>query len=344
MRMKRASRSFGDEGVVAVVVAVMLVMLLGLAAVAVDAGLLYAKRRAMQTAADAAALAGVRELPADPAAAREKADQYALVNESDASDRSFTVQSTYAADDTIVATLRDPALGMLLAKALGVASKPVEARAVAMVGSPTAYTHVMPFGIMSKEPSGTAPFGYTFNQPVTLKQPAQQGASGNFQFLSLTEPPGGHFGADDVTDALRNGGVPNDVYIDTLYNTKTGMNGKQVTKSIKQWIGADDCSFDDVVDVGDDGLVTITDKACHRVIVCPIIVDPGPPAQYNWTELNGSKPVLVIGFAYFFIDGVGTTGNDCWITGRFIRPLGAEDATSWGPIDPYGAIGYRLVE
>ena len=90
----------------------------------------------------------------------------------------------------------------------------------------------MPFGIMSHEPSGTSPFGYAFGELVTLKQPAQQGEAGNFQFLSLTDPPGGHDGANDINGALSGGGVDNAVYLDTLYNTRTGMTGSNVTKNL----------------------------------------------------------------------------------------------------------------
>ncbi len=335
-----------DRGASAVTVAVMAVVLLGLAAIAVDAGAIYSERRGLQTAADAAALAGVQELPGDPNAALAVADEYAHLNTAVAADLTYVVSSTYATNDTLMAQVVDPARTMYLARFLGIETKTVGAHAKAVVSSPSAYgASVMPFGIMSKEPSGTAAFGYEFNEPVTLKQPAKLGESGNFQFLALTDPPLGHYGAVDITNALQNGGVPNPVYIDTLYFTKTGVNGKQVSNSMNTWIGGDTCSFSDVARLNDDGTVDLLDRDCHRVIICPIIVDPGPPVVYNWYDLNGtSRPVLIIGFSYFYVEGVGTTGNDCWISGRFIRPVGAEDAIDWGPIDPYGAVGYRLVE
>lgn len=49
-----------DEGAVAIVVAIMMIVLLGISAFAVDFGLAYSNRRQLQTAADAAALAGAR--------------------------------------------------------------------------------------------------------------------------------------------------------------------------------------------------------------------------------------------------------------------------------------------
>lgn len=337
-----------DEGATAMVVAVMILVLLGVGALTVDAGALYAERRQMQTGADAAALAGVQELPGDPGAAVSQATSYADTNASFASGQTFTVSSTYAANDTITALLNDPARQLFLAKFIGHDTASVSAKATAIVASPSAYSHgVMPFGIMSKEPSGTTSFGYAFNELVRLKQPSQQGEAGNFQFLALTDPPGGHTGNADIRYALSNGGVPNAVYLWELYNTRTGINGNTVSNGLNEWIaGHEACTFDGVTDLNPDGTVNIVDPDCHRVIVCPIIVDPGPPVAYNWIELNGqSRPIQVIGFSYFYIESIGTTGNDCYVDGRFIRPVGPdEDVLEWGPIDPTGLIAYRLID
>ncbi len=336
----------GDDGAVAAIMVVSIVALLGFAAIVVDAGVLYTERRHLQTAADAAALAGVQELPGSPAAAVAQAQNYAAINGSIADDLKFTVMSKYSANDSIKAEVVDTARGLYFARFLGIDSAPVGAKATAVVASPSVMgSGVMPFGIMSKEPSGTAPFGYVYNQTVRLKQPAQQGQSGNFQFLALTDPPGGHYGNNDIKWALSNGGVPNPVYIGGIYNTKTGVNGNTVQKELNEWIGGDTHSFSQVTQLHADGSVDITDPACHRIIVCPIIVNPGPPIQYNWIDINGSKPVKVIGFAYFFIEAVGTTGNNCYVDGRFIRPLGAdEDVLEWGAIDPYGRVAFKLID
>lgn len=335
-----------ESGAVAVIVVVILVALLGVAALAIDVGAIYSERRALQTAADAAALAGVLELPEDPGAAVTLANQYATANTTRADQLSFSVESRYANNDTLVATVREPAMQLFLARFLGKETTPVGATATAMVVSPHAYAEgVMPFGIMSKEPSGTAPFGYVPNELVRLKQPAQTGESGNFLFLSLTDPAGEHVGANEITTALRDGGVTVPVYQGEVYMTRPGMNGTQVVTKLQTWIAGDTCAFSDVVTVHEDGTAEILDEECHRIIVCPIILDPGPPVQCNWNDMNGSTDALVIGFSYFYIEAWGTTGNDCWIDGRFIRPVGPEDMIiEWGALDPNGAIAYHLVD
>ena len=69
-----------EGGQVAIVVSLMLVVLLGFAALVVDVGLNWAARTQAQLAADAAALAGARTLPSDPAAAVDDVRRYLNAN------------------------------------------------------------------------------------------------------------------------------------------------------------------------------------------------------------------------------------------------------------------------
>jgi hypothetical protein len=331
-------------------VAVIIVVLLAFAAIVVDAGAVYARRRQLQTAADAAALAGVQELPNDPGSAVAVADAYASdsaysANHGQPVVGTYDIQSIYGSNDAIEAYVRDPGYGLFFARAMGFESEPVEARATAVVASPSVIgSGVMPFGIMSKEPSGTAPFGYAFNELVRLKQGSQGGEAGNFQFLDLV---GGELdqggGAPDVYNPLANGGVDEPVAIGEEYYSQTGINGTQVSNKLNQWIGADACAFSTVVELNDDGTVSILDPDCHRIIICPIILN-AVTGEPNWPP-GSSDPVVIIGFAYFFVESIGATGPECYVDGRFIRPLTPDDdILQWGPIDPYGAIGYRLID
>lgn len=67
------------QGAVAVLVAVLLVFLITLVAFAVDIGYVLVVRTHLQAAADASALAAVRDLP-DPATVRARAKEYAALN------------------------------------------------------------------------------------------------------------------------------------------------------------------------------------------------------------------------------------------------------------------------
>jgi Flp pilus assembly protein TadG len=55
-----------------------LTVLLGFTTMAIDLGLFFQDRRHLQNTADAAALAGVAELPKKPAAAKSKAAEWAV--------------------------------------------------------------------------------------------------------------------------------------------------------------------------------------------------------------------------------------------------------------------------
>ncbi len=77
-----------DRGAVAVVVALLMIVFLGLTALAVDMGYLYTVKRQLQASADAAALAGVRELldGSGEAAILGVAEEYALLNDDNPGD------------------------------------------------------------------------------------------------------------------------------------------------------------------------------------------------------------------------------------------------------------------
>lgn len=342
-RTKVLMRMGSDEGATAVIVAVMLIVLLGFMAIVVDAGAMYVERRQMQTAADAAALAGVVELPSSPTAALAAGGEYARLNTLDADDLAFEVRSTYASNDTMVATVRQSAMELYFAHFLGTDDAPVGATATAIISSPSAYGHgVMPMGMMASD--ATQSWGYSFAQSVTLKQASQTGESGNFQFVDLVGEQLDHSGgAPDITTPLRTGGVNEPVAVGEEYYTESGINGRNFSRALETWIGGDTCSFESVTRDNGDGTVEILDDECHRIVVCPIIVN-AEDGSSNWPG-GQSNAIRILGFAYFYITDVGTSGNQGWVTGQFIRPVNPDDAVvEWGPLDPLGAISYHLID
>ena len=69
-----------DSGQAFVFIAAILTALVGMAALVIDVGSWYQADRRLQTAADAAALAGAHELPESQSDARSVAEQYAQLN------------------------------------------------------------------------------------------------------------------------------------------------------------------------------------------------------------------------------------------------------------------------
>jgi Flp pilus assembly protein TadG len=326
-----------DSGATALVVAVLIVVLLGMAAVVIDAGLLYSARRSMQTAADSAALAGVQELPASPGNARAVADDYVSANPAgaQATNRTYTVSSTYASDDTLKVHIWQPAYQLVL----NVDDSPVGASATAVLSSPSAYNRgVMPFGLMSSDSAtGAAEFGYEFNQTYVLKQGAGSSEQGNFQLIDIP-------GTSSLKQVVEGGGAS--AYIGENIQTHPGAVAS-LLRTLDRYVNADSHTFADIVHLQPDGFASISDYNCQHLIVVPIIWSPGPPPSYSWSDLNGRSDVQIMSFAWMWVDhgkdGTGPNGQ-AEITGTFIRPLTPEEVAEWGAPDPYGAVGFRLTD
>jgi Flp pilus assembly protein TadG len=78
--VNRITRMRGESGQVIVFVVAIITILIGMAALVIDGGSWLRAQRQLQTAADAAALAGVQNLPADSSGARSMATSYAQTN------------------------------------------------------------------------------------------------------------------------------------------------------------------------------------------------------------------------------------------------------------------------
>ncbi len=119
------------KGSVLIIVAVALVALLGIAALVVDAGLLYYTKVALSNAADAGALAGVQRLPKYPDEAESVAEAYAINNGVD--EGGVTVEIMPDGSTIRVTTSKTVSLGF--ARVLGFSSTNVTASAKARVGT-----------------------------------------------------------------------------------------------------------------------------------------------------------------------------------------------------------------
>ena len=128
----------GENGVTVVMFALGLVSLLGFSAIVFDAAAIFEERRQLQNAADGAALAAARELPASSEAAVAAAEAYLTANgySPDDADVSAVVTSPYASDDeyaeVVVTRLDKP---YLFARLLGLVDSDISARAVGQIVS-----------------------------------------------------------------------------------------------------------------------------------------------------------------------------------------------------------------
>jgi hypothetical protein len=149
-----------QRGQVAVIIGILIIPLLGMAAYVVDTGSIYSTRRSLQTAADAAALAGAQELPDDAGLATSYA--IAVGNENIDSSAGEVINVTNVNGGSITVRAENPNLDMAFAAVLGKDKADVYADATAEIGSPSEIgpiTGLTGMGYLADNANYIVPFG-----------------------------------------------------------------------------------------------------------------------------------------------------------------------------------------
>ena len=313
-RNLKKTHPIDDTGAVLVMTALFLTVLLGFSALVIDIGLLYINRLALVNAVDAAALAGVQELPYSPTMAIESAKLYATTNGADKNGLSVLVQN----GDHEVKVTASKDVELHLARLFGMRNQQVTASATARVGSISAYVGVAPFGVVKQD--------FIYGEQYTLKH-GPYGDSGryhgNFGALAL-----GGRGADHYRENIRHGHQAR-LAVGDWVDTETGNMAGPTVKGVKYRIDEcqhyPKCTWDKFV------------PGCSRLIVVPVI--------RTLEEVNGRDSVEIVGFAAFFLEGtVGGGGNgqgsESAVVGRFLRTVLPGEL---GDAGNYGLRGYKLV-
>lgn len=130
-----------EKGAASVLVAAVMLCLVGMAALVVDAGSLYVEQRQMVTAADAAALAGAKELAATNShtAAVAVANEYSVLNGSEQTQAS--VETVYLQSEQLEAVTVQSVVeeSLIFARVFGQTKLNVGAKATAVWLYPTKY-------------------------------------------------------------------------------------------------------------------------------------------------------------------------------------------------------------
>lgn len=188
-----------EEGQAVVLTVFALVAMLGMCALVLDVGSWFRTHRRLQATADAAALAGAQDLPADPSGAQSLALSYANQNGGNVLSADIVVSSTYNANDTISVKAAKNEPGNF-SKVLGINSADLVANAKARVDSPSQAKYVAPMVVNCNHlliqncNGNNKP---TFNVPTVLNYDAL-GAPGAFGMLNLggAQNPGSSEEAD----------------------------------------------------------------------------------------------------------------------------------------------------
>lgn len=294
----------GEKGAAIVVVALTITAMMGFGALIVDVGNLYLNKTRLVNMTDAAALAGVQDLPGNPQGAVASAQSYAGQNGMN----SDVVGVSVSGDNKIITVTATRKVPLFLARIFQMNSSDVAAEAAASISPITAASGVVPFGIVKQQ--------FNYGQTYILKAGAGSGYSGNYGALAL-------------------GGSGSPIY---QTNIKKGYSGKL---HIGDWIVTETGNMSGPTGEGVDYRMALdptanfatAEKGSPRILIVPVI---------DSLEVHGRNDVLIVGFAAFFLEGVGGQGNDNYVTGKFMQMVMPGDIST--AVTGYGLYGSTLIK
>jgi hypothetical protein len=314
--------------------AVGLVALVAMGGFAVDVGKAYQTHRRTQAAADASALGAAQLLPGDTSAATAAAQTLRATNLSDGSINSPVYSSTYGvANDTVSVTANAPLSGVFSKLFNG---KSAHATAKAVVGSYLGWSmNIAPWAIPQQM--------LVWAQQVQFKtDKAGQGNFGGAQLPVLQYNCNLGTGGNDYRDLIDNLDQSCLVQIGDKLQSKTGNLAGPTFQGLNQRVVngmSVQQNFDPytILQAQPDGTYVLTTYQHPNLIVIPVV------DQVN----NGSKPYVVVGFAWFII----TSYTNKTVNGMFIgsqAPNGAKcptasDPNASCPVGAYNQLGFKVI-
>lgn len=300
------------RGQATVITVIFLSALCGMAALVLDVGSWFRADRALQSEADAAALAGAQALPWDTGEATGLALEYAGKNGGGLTTSGISFKATGAANDTIKVDLSKPAPGFF-SKVVGLSSVSVHAKATARVLSPTEARWAAPIGVDLAHPllSGisTGKKCPCFGEQTTL-QLAKVGPGG-FHLLNLDGTKGGT-GPQILADWMLRG-FDGWLKLGSYFSDPGAkFNSSAIQNALAERIGS-------------EMLFPIYDT----------VSGTGANLQYH-----------VVGWVAFHLTGYQARGSSGELYGYFTRVIweGIENASDPDPADDFGVRSIQLVD
>jgi len=176
-----------QRGQTLVVAVLAMTALIGMTAMTIDVGMLFHDRRHYQNSADAMALAGVAELPTNPALAITKAKTWATNNGISSNQiQTIEVRTTGFPNDTLYVKLQGQ-FNWIFARVLGKTNSNVGAEAAARIGTLLGGHNMMPWALLQTDTSclnaqGNAIFGASCSVKVGAGSSAISGWYGALDY------------------------------------------------------------------------------------------------------------------------------------------------------------------
>jgi len=302
-----------NRGSIAVLTAIFMTVLLSAAAFTTDFAVLYVEKSRLQNAVDSAALAGAQELPDNPITASMTALEYASNN-----DTTLTkIDITNNNKEIHVSAQKD--IPLFFARIFGVNSSLVGAQSGAGVYPASSITGAVPLCITDRN--------FVYGQEYTLKTAPPEGQTGWYGPVRLDGS-----GANLYEDALLHGNnLP--LSKNQILQIETGNMSGPTRKGLNGRLNSDTRvpknTFED------------HDTYAPQIVYIPVV-------EVIARMGTAIQEVRILGFAAFFIENVTQSGNDCFITGRFLETmvsLGRESSPlNSGLDDPSSDFGLSSVK
>lgn len=283
----RITRFLRDEnGTVTVLMAAAMVALIGMAALAVDVGMMYLAKNRLTNTIDAAVLAGAHDLPDDPLGALQKAQAYVQLNGVAGTTADFRIGT----DGKSISGTGNVNLQLFFARVLGFNTQLIDASSFARIGAVSSARNIVPFGV------GDHP--YTYGQAVQIKYSnGDYLTPGWYGALAL-----GGSGASTYESNITNG-YSGTIKIGDILPVETGVMAGPTKQGIQARINActhsPQCTIDHYV------------EGCPRILVVPL--------GYNTPGTGSNVDFVVTAFAAFLIDDSNNNGNSGDVSGKFIQ-------------------------
>ncbi len=284
-----------DSGSVLLLVVLSMTVLLGGMALVADVGVAYAERAKLSNAVDAAALAGVQELPNDPISARTLAYHYGEKNGVMPEDMVVTIG---VEQSTIEVTAEKP-MESFFSRILTTETSYIRVGAKAQIGVASGYVGAAPLAVQNNN--------FVFGAKYLLKQGADDVI---FEYEEIDSPYNrGWFGAL----ALGGGGASR--YENNLthgYNKMLSV-GDTVPTESGNISGPTKRAIDyRISESYPESSPDNPDRNDPRVIVIPVYED-------IYGEGDKIKEITIVGFVAFYVEEVVGQGNDNHIYGYFVK-------------------------
>jgi Flp pilus assembly protein TadG len=324
-----------ERGQTLPLIVVFLMSLLGMCAFAIDAGTWYQARRAVQSTADASALAGASQLPAGWSYGQTTAQSEFTSNKKAGDTAGYTNVTVNSSNDSVRVTVSRTSPSFF-ANLFGITSANISATATATV---LAYSkvvstgQVMPWGVMK----ASWTLGSTYSLYVDNSTPNNGALSLNTKSGATCQSTSGASDYKNEIVGTSSTSQACDLSVGDVVPVKTGQNTGPTAQGIDGRVTTWD-TLSAIVQFTANGEATILKPNSPQLVLLPVVTDMNGGSTWP----SGSGSVKIIGFAYFVLAYPGYTNGGKTVLGTFIGLQVNNDTWTTGTWTPGSSTAYKV--